>query len=642
MATIVERPLSALPMPDPPNVVPQRRARDSVEIIDVDSFEDTAPPPSQRRRVEQPLDVIELLDSDDEQSTTPPVASGGSTGDGRRRDVHPSSAIASGSGSGSASASASRRAGSATGWVVGSSSQGRRRHYVSPPPMLSLDDESIPPVPPLPRRYSSFRSLTHSLVPRPRGPRVSPPPSSNLNVNEASSSRNNVPGPIRPSSRSFSFELFSSPPPEAAPGAAAPPHADDTSELRPAPPARHNPPMGLGGALISSNNARLAAERLERQRRGERRAAGGRYVPAVAMGASGSGSGSGSRRPASARSSFVRRLANLNPLRWGDGAEPRLNDVNLLALARRDDDGDERTRGDAQFALDLFLRDQEDAMAARFTHPARGFARRELAFLRGWTGGAQEEEDYRPEWTHPGPAEAGYVFDFAPSEIVPAVSGKGKGKEVVIDVDAEKENVSTLLVCARCLDPLLVGSDGIAEGGEEEVRRRKVWGLRCGHLIDGKCYEELRKPVEDEAAAPAAAPDDVEAPSDRKGKGKGKGKGKAKARYEDDDEDEDFDELFDEPFDEEDLVPNSIRSRLRPRAPGIPLTPSAFELAVPLPRPKKRAPKRKGKGKPKKPVVQARHQWACPVAGCGRLHTSEKIDGVWVNAAETGAVAVFV
>lgn len=31
----------------------------------------------------------------------------------------------------------------------------------------------------------------------------------------------------------------------------------------------------------------------------------------------------------------------------------------------------------------------------------------------------------------------------------------------------------------------------------------------------------------------------------------------------------------------------------------------------------------------------------CPVAGCGRLHVSEKIDGVWVNAAEKGAIRVF-
>lgn len=337
----------------------------------------------------------------------------------------------------------------------------------------------------------------------------------------------------------------------------------------------------------------------------------------------------------------MRRLANLNPLRWGGDAQQAHNDVNLLTLGRRDEDGDERTRGDAQFALDLYLRDQEEAMQARFPPPGRGFARRELAFLRGWAVGARKEEvDYRPDWTHPGPAEAGFVYDFAPSEVVPDVGGKGKGKEVVIDVDAEKESVGTLLVCAQCMDPLLVRADGITDGGEEEVRRRKVWGLRCGHLIDGKCYEALRKP-EEEAGADAARAPKVEAPTDAKGKGKGK----AKARDDEDEYEEDFDELFDL---EEDLVPNPIRSRLRPRALGVvsqsaAVGPSAFELAVPLSRPRKRAVvKRKGKAKPKQPVVEARHEWMCPVPGCGRLHASEKIDGLWVNPAEKGAVAVFV
>ncbi|KAJ6524291.1 hypothetical protein DFH09DRAFT_1418871 [Mycena vulgaris] len=647
MSTIVERPLSAFPMPDPSSVVPQRRQRDSVEVIDVDSFEDTAPHPAQRRRVEPPLDVIELLDSDDEQ-TAGPGPSGSFGTHGSRRDAHRSSPVfsGSGSGSGSTSAHASRGFWSAGGAIAGSSSQARRRQYISPPPPVLMPG-TIPPVPPLPHRYSTFSSFPPALVPRPRGPRVSPPPSSNLNANAGSSS-STVPLPIRPLSRPLSFELLSSPPPEPirAPVAETAParrHEDDLYDFRPAAPARHNPPMGLGGALISSNNARLAAERLERQRRAERRVAGGRYAPLVAMSADGAGgSGSGGRRSAASGAGIMRRLANLNPLRWGDDAQQqRVNDVSLLALARRDGDdadGNERTRDDAQFALDLYLRDQEDSMYARFTHPARAFARRELALLRGWTGGAaKDDEDYRKEWTHPGSAEAGYVFDFAPSEIVPLVTGKGKGKEVVIDVDAEKDSVSTLLVCAKCLDPLLVRSDGITEGGEVEVRRRKVWGLRCGHLIDGKCYEELRRPVEDEEAAPASKPDDddIDAPPDPKGKGKGKAKAKAPARdFEDEDE---HDELFDE-----DLTPD-IRSRLRARPSGTSLAPSAFELAVPSARRRRRAaPKRKGKAKPKKPVVEARYEWACPVAGCGCMHTSEKIEGTWVNAADKGAVGLFV
>ncbi|KAJ7032131.1 hypothetical protein C8F04DRAFT_668562 [Mycena alexandri] len=357
--------------------------------------------------------------------------------------------------------------------------------------------------------------------------------------------------------------------------------------------------------------------------------------------------------------------------------------------------------------------------------PARGRracpCHRRLISIFGGRRVAEEEENYKPEWTHPVKAEAGFVFDFAPpSEIVipstppPAGKGKGKAKEVVIDVDAEvdaeaqrkeRESVSTLLVCARCLDPLLVRADGVVEGGEAEVKRRKVWGLRCGHLIDGKCCEELRKPPPCVEAATSDGVDaDAEGTSEEgKGKakakatGKGKGKGKAKAvdeEFEDEDEDElepeqeqeeEHDELFDE-----DLIPapvaqsSGIRSRLRPRpstsaaaaaastsastsrlrSAAASSMPGAFELAVPsspppapvLPRPRRRnristagrgRGKPKGKGKatatrPKKRVVEARYEWVCPVAGCGRIHVSEKVDGEWENDAEKGAVGVFV
>ncbi|KAJ7913322.1 hypothetical protein B0H13DRAFT_2659705 [Mycena leptocephala] len=276
------------------------------------------------------------------------------------------------------------------------------------------------------------------------------------------------------------------------------------------------------------------------------------------------------------------------------------NDVDLLALVHSDGDEDDRTRGDAQLALDIYLRDQDDRWSARFAHPARGFARRELALLRGWAAG-------RPRMTR----------TTRRSGRIPGRRTGGQGKEVIIDVDAEKEGVSTLLVCARCLDPLLVRSDGITDGGEEEARRRKVWGLRCGHLIDGKCFEELRKPVEVEDPDSGAL-DARERPPSPEPEGKGKGKGKAKAPEITEEEQEQPDDLFDED------TTNNIRSRLRRRAP-----------------PKRKA-KAKPKPKPRKPVVEARYEWTCPVAGCGRVHLSEKIDGVWVNAAERGAIGVFV
>ncbi|KAF7375469.1 hypothetical protein MSAN_00434900 [Mycena sanguinolenta] len=651
MATIVERPLSAFSMSASPSIVPQRRRRESIEIIDVDSFEEPNTRPAQRRRVEQEQpDVIELLDSDDEPSgdTNAAESSGASRG-GSRRGSHFSAATA--------------QANSST------AGPSRGRHFISPPPPVP-DGQSIPPVPPVPQRYSTFASFPPT---RPRPARVPVPPSSNLNANEGSTSSSAVPDPIRASSRPFAFELSSSRPGSSRAAAHPDPVSDDEDlsafDFRPAPSARHNPPMGFGGALISYNNARLEEERLASQRRAERRAAGGRVAPAVALAGSSSGvtrAGGGGHRPhAAPGNSIMRRLASLNPFRWGDELLGQHHDVDLLALA---DDTDERTRGDAQLALDMYLQEHEDRFNARFSHPARGFARRELALLRGWRGGfrfggtgagggADEEEAYRPEWTHPASADAGFAFDFAPSEIiVPEAEGtgnrKGKGKEVVIDVDAEKEGVSTLLVCARCLDPLLVRADGDTDGGEEEARKRKVWGLRCGHVIDGKCLEELRRPVEEDADARAADTTDERAASPGpQSRQVGKGKGKAKARDLVEEEQEN-DELFDEdvPSSSGD---NGIRSRLRSRAsaPGAftsIATPSAFDIAVPVPVPprKRPPPKRKGKGKgrarPKKPVVEARYEWVCPVAGCGRIHMSEKIDGVWVNAPEKGAIGMFV
>ncbi|KAJ7654338.1 hypothetical protein B0H14DRAFT_3706220, partial [Mycena olivaceomarginata] len=171
---------------------------------------------------------------------------------------------------------------------------------------------------------------------------------------------------------------------------------------------------------------------------------------------------------------------------------------------------DDRTRSDAQLALDIYLQD-EDRFHVRFAHPARGFARRELVFLRGWGG-----SDMSGALSGMGGGDAGFVFDFAPPNEVLAASlqpkGKGKAKEVVIDVDAEVEpkqeekgEMSTILVCARCLDPLLVRSDGVTDRREEQ---RKVWGAAVWSLIDGKCYEEQRwPPASVEDAESGGAPD---------------------------------------------------------------------------------------------------------------------------------------
>ncbi|KAJ7651179.1 hypothetical protein FB45DRAFT_889849 [Roridomyces roridus] len=545
MATIVQRPTPtpSFDMPARSNsLIPQRRSRPSVEIIDVDQFEETetATRPAQRRRVNETPQVIEVLDSDDED-----------------QPGHASSSRHQGTSSGAA-ASGSRQ---------GQPSSSRRYRSPLPPPF----DISVPPVPPLPRRYSGFGSM----IPRARPPRLSPPRSSN-----AGPSR--VPEPIRPINRPFIFSL--TPPPPFVRGISPPP-----AEQRAAPAARHNPPMGFGGAIISSNHARLAAERLERQRRNERRAAGGRVAPLVAQ--------DGPRN-------IFSRLSDYLP-RFGGGGH----------LAHLDDEEDERTRADAQIALDIFLTEQNDVVGRR------GFAQREVALLRTWRRGHKDDVDYKPEWTHPPHADGGFVFDFAPSELsmAPPAGGKGKGKEVVIDVDEvqEKEGVSTLLVCAKCLDPLVLRPDTMPE---EEAKRVRVWGLRCGHLIDGKCLEELMKVEEEE---------------EEMGIAEGSGKGKSKASEQEDD----LDSLFEDqaPLEQD----TSIRSRLRSRNHAS--TVVAFEIAVPLPpRPKKKLKARKSKSKPKKPVVEARSEWLCPVEGCARVHVSERIGGVWGDAPGQGAIGVFV
>ncbi|KAJ7056623.1 hypothetical protein C8F01DRAFT_1154334 [Mycena amicta] len=622
MATVLERPLALPRSPSAPASfsIPQRRFREPVEIIDlahnapidVDSFE-SPPRPAQRRRIDP--EVIEILDSDDEG----PVAG-------------PSNSNTQASTSGSRSGTNSGRSSAGTQSPVFSGFRSGRRPLFSPSPP-PFQSEPVPPVPPLPHRYSSFAAFPPS---RPRPARNPAPSSSNLDANEASSSR--VPAPIRPVSNTFVFDLSSSPPPPPNPRRVI----SIEDDLLPAPRARHNPPMGLGGALISSNNARVAAERMERQRRMERRIAGARVAPLVA----GAGSNRSLPRPnRNNNAGFLARLAQLNPFRWGAEDEQPLNQIDYLALAQAN--RDDRTRNDRELALDLLLQDQEELGLGehllRFVGAGRG------RWRGGIRGEGQEvaEEAYKQQYTHPAHAEPGFVFDFEPSEIVPASdTGKGKGKQVVIDVDAlessdGKNRVDALLVCARCLDPLFLRSEGVVDGGEEERKRRRLWGLRCGHILDGKCVEELWKPPIEAEAAPSTTNEDIQP--------KGKGKATVVPTADADEEDEDGHQSLFGPSDSdsdgaEALIPaNPIRGRLRSAGAvlGVVTADGGRRRTgppprVPPPRPRVSratiASRGRGRGKGKrarKAVIQDRFEWTCPVAGCGRVHVSEQVDGVW-------------
>ncbi|KAG8701837.1 hypothetical protein FRC08_003876 [Ceratobasidium sp. 394] len=150
----------------------------------------------------------------------------------------------------------------------------------------------------------------------------------------------------------------------------------------------------------------------------------------------------------------------------------------------------------------------------------------------------------------------------------------------VTSTAVEPEKVQTVLVCASCRRPLRMGGD-------------RLWALRCGHMIDSRCYRKLaeREIVPEDVPMLEAEPS-VEETTTRKRKrratggrgGKTKGKGKAGA--------------------------------------------SAAAPAPPVPH------------------VAETIEWTCPVPKCGRAHWSERVvtgaTSVWQPMKETGAVAVFV
>ncbi|TFY62590.1 hypothetical protein EVJ58_g3757 [Rhodofomes roseus] len=321
--------------------------------------------------------------------------------------------------------------------------------------------------------------------------------------------------------------------------------------------------------------------------------------------------------------------------------------------------------------------------------------------LRGPLAAAERprEQHYKASYTHPDQPMPGFTFDFAPPE-PPSTSGTSS-PIIILDDDDETtagpskasgkssavEAVATL-VCAHCNDPLALSAESAAPA--DQLARVKLWGLRCGHMLDGKCIQELMKP----SAPPPPTlplPETEDMVHDRKGKGKaravlhadiamdivetdpptsGKGKtratakesvtprrGKRKAV-----------EISADVSRADNAVPledNSIRSRLRPRHPRVPSNigvPPAHEsvaassvVSPPSPvRPVRAMPRRRGngpssatrvrgKGKGKaKPVVEDIFDWVCPVAGCARAHVSVLVDGEWKMDPEKGAISLFI
>ncbi|KAH9945426.1 uncharacterized protein BXZ73DRAFT_38458 [Epithele typhae] len=439
-----------------------------------------------------------------------------------------------------------------------------------------------------------------------------------------------VPPSIRPSEQPMPFENRIGSLPRLPPRGAAPAFA-------PAARSHHQPAMGFGGAMIALNRQHAAEEA---QRREHEETQG--FFTSF--------------------SDIFRRLQNYRsrlatpdgPQGWGrympwayDTAEPTL---------------------DPEFDMN------DDWLRGFPAPPSLGNHHQ------------QEKAHYRPEYTHPMKAAPGFTHDFAPVDDSPAAASPGT--IVIDDNEAGPSNagsssssvtaVETTLVCARCLDPLVLAPPTSAS---EDVRKRtRVWALRCGHMFDGKCMEAIMAPPqapEDDALLSSAS---ASASGSAKGKGKAqddwsssdetgstsdaKGKRKAAGPPAGDAPPRKRHEASYVPEDSS-LVPSvpeegGMRSRLRShRRPGVgdaatsasrsgpaPVAESAATPTQTARGPRKaRGSRGKGKGRakaPAGPVYEAEHEWRCPVAGCNHAHISVLMEGEWLNDATRGGIALFV
>jgi len=302
--------------------------------------------------------------------------------------------------------------------------------------------------------------------------------------------------------------------------------------------------------------------------------------------------------------------------------------------------------------------------------------------------------EYRVAYTHPYPPAPGFTHDFeSPSPSVgvidvdeePGPSTKASGSS---SPSKNNENFNTL-VCARCLDPLVLGGSNMFE---DERSRRRLWGLRCGHMLDGKCMDELMKPrptpdlelTGTEVAAIEPPNDGLQGqssstqfqdgtrsvvpgeaiPSDGKSPSRFT-EARGKARAIEPPSPKPAEVTSDQTAFTEN---NSIRSRLRPRnnaghvdhilssshtsshtraqhlqssSQRSPATGNRSIVANTHHHPRRR-PKGKGKQKAMEPVILERYEWRCPVALCERLHLSLNIESRgWVMDESQGAIPIF-
>jgi len=200
--------------------------------------------------------------------------------------------------------------------------------------------------------------------------------------------------------------------------------------------------------------------------------------------------------------------------------------------------------------------------------------------------------EYKRTFTHPPKVAPGFTHDLASSVDVEDLTVPGASS------GPSSSAVDTVLVCAKCLDPLVMGN---------VPNDKRLWGLRCGHLLDGKCVRELMRPVD------AQEGDDAKPSTESNGKGKEKAAGEPG-------------EEVAPPESGGSLIGSTLR-RLR----------SGRVVSVTTSR-----SKGKQKQKAQELKIERVHEWSCPVSACGRTHKTNLVSGAWRTDESEGAVLMYV
>lgn len=200
--------------------------------------------------------------------------------------------------------------------------------------------------------------------------------------------------------------------------------------------------------------------------------------------------------------------------------------------------------------------------------------------------------EYKRTFTHPPKVAPGFTHDLASSGDVEDLTAAGTSS------GPSPSTVDTVLVCAKCLDPLVMGN---------VPDNKRLWGLRCGHILDGKCVRELMRPA------------DVQEGDDTKPQMECTGKGKEKAA--------------EEPEQQGLVSPESGGSLFG----GFRRLRSGRVVSASTSR-----SKGKQKQKAQEPRVERVHEWSCPVSGCGRTHKTNLVSGAWKPDQSEGAILMYV